>query len=230
MNLTQNINVICLVLFYSLSMVSAGAYKSQAGWIEIGGKNYDFNAVALTQSEASARCIRFGGKLFEPRDAKTNKDVFVKAAAKFNANTRLWIGVSDVGEENSFTYLSDGTLVNWVCETSQGGRAGCWGTSQPVAEDRATPDPASLDLDCVFGTADGDGKWAVSNCVQNVPGVPAAVVVGGINFGMNPAKFGSICEKDVAPNPPPPPPAPSDSTCLKSGITVMIGMLFFCHH
>ena len=50
-----------------------------AEWVEIGGKNYDFNAVGLTQSEASARCIRFGGKLFEPRDAKTNKDVFLQA-------------------------------------------------------------------------------------------------------------------------------------------------------
>ena len=55
-----------------------------AGWIEIGGKNYDFNAVALTQSEASARCIRFGGKLFEPRDSKTNKDVFVQAGDTFS--------------------------------------------------------------------------------------------------------------------------------------------------
>ena len=57
-----------------------------AEWVEIGGKNYDFNAVGLTQSEASARCIRFGGKLFEPRDAKTNKDVFVQAGDTFFFN------------------------------------------------------------------------------------------------------------------------------------------------
>ena len=50
-----------------------------AEWIEIGGKSYDFNPAGLTQSEARARCIRFGGKLFEPKDAKTNKDVFLKA-------------------------------------------------------------------------------------------------------------------------------------------------------
>ena len=47
--------------------------------VEMGGKNYDFNPVGLTQSEASARCIRFGEKLFEPRDAKTNRDVFLQA-------------------------------------------------------------------------------------------------------------------------------------------------------
>ena len=50
-----------------------------AEWIEIGGKNYDINIAPLTQSEARARCIRFGGKLFEPKDAKTNKDVFLQA-------------------------------------------------------------------------------------------------------------------------------------------------------
>ena len=44
--------------------------------------------------------------------------------AKFNGNTRLWIGISDVGTENEFTYLSDGTLVNFVCESSAAGRAG----------------------------------------------------------------------------------------------------------
>ena len=50
-----------------------------AEWTMIGGKNYDFNPAPLTQSEASARCIRLGGKLFEPKDAKTNKDVILQA-------------------------------------------------------------------------------------------------------------------------------------------------------
>ena len=34
------------------------------------------------------------------------------------------MGVSDVGIEGLFTYLSDGTLVNFACEGSFGGRAG----------------------------------------------------------------------------------------------------------
>ena len=50
-----------------------------AEWVSIGGKNYDFNPALQTQSEARARCIRFGGKLFEPKDAATNRDVFVQA-------------------------------------------------------------------------------------------------------------------------------------------------------
>jgi len=239
MNLIQSINVISFVLFYSLSLVYAGAYDRQAEWVEIGGKNYDFNAVGLTQSEASARCIRFGGKLFEPRDAKTNKDVFVQAGAKFNADTKLWIGVSDLGEENSFTYLSDGTLVNWVCDSSNGGRAGCWSTGQPVTEstfvDPAAPTTAELatrNLDCVFGRANQDGKWTTSNCVRNVA---ETTIDTTALAAATPAKFGSICESDVAtpaPAPEPTTPAPagtSDSSCPKSGITVMIVMLFFCY-
>ena len=55
-------------------------------------------------------------------DPLTFTNVFI--GGKFSANTKFWIGVSDTGKENSFTYLSDGTLVNWVCESSQGGRAG----------------------------------------------------------------------------------------------------------
>ena len=109
---------------------------------------------------------------------------------------------------------------------------GCWGTNQPVAEDAA--DPPSENLDCVFGTADGDGKWAVSNCVTNIAGAPAGAGAGGIDFGNTPAKFGSICEKEDAPTTAAPPttagpPETSDSTCLKSGITFLIGMLFFCY-
>ena len=39
-------------------------------------------------------------------------------------NRDLWIGVSDIGTEDEFTYLSDESLVNWVFEGSTGGRAG----------------------------------------------------------------------------------------------------------
>ena len=44
--------------------------------------------------------------------------------AELSGNTDLWIGVSDIGDEDSFTYVSDGTLVNFVCESSNAGRAG----------------------------------------------------------------------------------------------------------
>jgi len=235
MNLIQSKNVISLILFYSLSMISAGTYDRKAEWALIGGKNYDFNPVGQTQSEASARCIRFGGKLFEPRDAQTNRNVFTQAGAKLSVDTKLWIGISDVGEEASFTYLSDGTLVNWVCESSASG-TGCWQGSQPVVEaafaNSSSPTTAELatrNLDCVFGTAKAVGKWAVSNCVTNIAGAPTG---GGPDFGDAPAKFGSICERAVA-TPGPitttAPPGTSDSTCLKSGITIIIAMLFFCY-
>ena len=31
----------------------------------------------------------------------------------------MWIGISDVGTETEFAYLSDGALVNFVCEDSK---------------------------------------------------------------------------------------------------------------
>merc|ERR1739848_636025 len=99
MNSILSINAISFILLHSISMISA----IEAEWIEIGGKNYDINIVPLTQGEATARCIRFGGKLFEPKDAKTNKDVFLQAGGiAVLPSTAFWIGVSDIGEEDSF--------------------------------------------------------------------------------------------------------------------------------
>lgn len=103
---------------------------------------------------------------------------------------------------------------------------GCWEPSFPVTEVAGTPDTENLD--CVFGASSMDGKWATSNCVENVAGT-----FGAITFTDTAAKFGSICESDIAtPAPEPTTPATagtSDSTCPKSGITVMIVTLFFCY-
>jgi len=277
MNLIQSINVISFVLLYSLSMISAGAYDRQAEWVRIGEKQYEFHTVGLNQGEASARCIGMGGKLFEPKDSTTNRDVFLQAGAKFPGATRMWIGVSDANAENAFTYLSDSSTVEFSCAEPGAAStvAGCWRALQPIIEltigvaipgagvgananTGITPTPvansglhSTRNLDCVFGTAAQNGKWETSNCVTNFGGIPvstqalgtapalaAGIVAATYTFAAvaatAPAKFGSICEKDVAPTTPAPPTttAPtgtSDSTCLKSGITVMIGMLFFCY-
>ena len=94
-----------------------------------------------------------------------------------------------------------------------------WAATQPITEipltglegEAPAAAIATQNLDCVFGTAAGDGKWTVSGCTTQPAG--------------RTAKFGSICEQAQAPTTAPP--GTSDSTCLKSGITVMIGMLFF---
>merc|ERR1711892_415810 len=131
----SEINMNLIVLFCSLSMTSVIGQSVQ--WILVGGKNYDFNSVQLTHGDAKARCIREGGKLFEPRDTQTNRDVFVQAGATLGqagGNKRdLWIGVSDIGTDNEFTYLSDESLVNFVCVGSDDGRAGCWETAPTAA-------------------------------------------------------------------------------------------------
>ena len=133
---------------------------------------------------------------------------------------------------------------------------GCWRPLQPIAQttsmsataiitteegDLTGQVPAATqNLDCVYGSSDQDGKWAVSNCNTNVAGRPISTAqdtelgAGVYTFTTAPAKFGSICESDVpsttvAPPTTPATPETSDSTCLKSGITIMIGMLFFCY-
>jgi len=236
MNLIQHINFISFVLFYSLSMTSASGYNREAEWVSIGGKKYDFNPAPLTQSEARSRCIRFGGKLFEPKDATTNKDVFVQAGAKLNGASSLWIGVSDVGDEGSFTYLSDGTLVNFVCESSNGGKAGCWGTAEPaqfvIPSTQETVNVADQ-LNCVVGNPGNVGKWATVGCSMS-PSIPAQMGPTGPVFGSGvdgtPSKMGSICERDDEPASTTPsapaPPNTSGSTSLTSGTAVVIGTLF----
>ena len=133
---------------------------------------------------------------------------------------------------------------------------GCWRQLQPIAEkgtagsttaltgdDAGIIPVASQNLDCVYGRADRDGKWATSNCNTNVvdqsltdtdnnalvsPETPGEYTFAAPSLA---ARFGSICEQAQAPitTTQPPTTTTSDSTCLKSGITVMIGMLFFCY-
>ena len=66
---SQNVGIPCITIFCLIL----------AEWVTIGGNNYDFNPATQTQSEARARCIRLGGKLFEPQNPETNRDVFVQA-------------------------------------------------------------------------------------------------------------------------------------------------------
>jgi hypothetical protein len=157
--------------------MTSASQNRQAEWVTIGGNNYDFNPATQTQSEARARCIRLGGKLFEPQNPETNRDVFVQAGAKLPGNTNLWIGVSDIGDEDNFSYLSSGIRVNFVCESSNLGAVGCWETA-PAAGGAPT-------VNCVTGKAADDGKWTNQVCTTT---------------------HGSICESPGE-TPPPPPPA-----------------------
>ena len=116
-------------------------------------------------------------------------------------------------------------------------------TTALTGDDAGIIPVASQNLDCVYGRADRDGKWATSNCNANVEGLPITTAAdtalaspetsGAYTFAATSlaARFGSICEQAQAPitTTQPPTTTTSDSTCLKSGISVMIGMLFFCY-
>ena len=136
---------------------------------------------------------------------------------------------------------------------------GCWLPSEPVVEVplftgtvllTGAPFAAAAktqNLDCVVGSSGKDGKWAAKACsatfpvpaVVAVPGAAGPPVVAPVNASAAvpsaPSRFGCICEQAVAPSTTTQPPEStsttktSDSTCLKTGITLMIGMLFFCY-
>lgn len=244
-----------LILVTILSIKCVSGYYRQAEWEKIGGINYDFNPAPLTQADAKKYCIANGGRLFEPRTSKINRDVFLRAGAKLNGATDLWIGISDIGAEGLFKYISDETDVGWKCEASAP-PTGCWRTSEPVVElaltglaagSRARANAeATQNLDCVVGSSGTDGQWAVKGCsvtpptsvvapVAGAAGPPVVVAdPGSAAVPSTPSRFGCICEQAVAPSTTTQPPEStttkkSDSTCLKTGITLMIGMLFFCY-
>merc|ERR1712166_515112 len=203
--ITMNL-IISFVLFYSISMVYADK------WVSIGEKDYNFYPVPLSQGNAISRCFREGGQLFEPKDEKTNTNVFIQAGSILGNSggqvRRLWIGVSDVVREDEYTYLSDNSLVTFTCQGTLGlTNGGCW-NGNPTAGGTAS--------NCVSGSSFNDGRWSIQPC--------AVATV-----------FGSICERDgkITPAtpapPPPPPPTASGSSCLESGTAVLLGMLFFCY-
>ena len=69
----------CIIVYFCIISAKILVTLISAEWVLIGGRNYDFNPGPLSQNDAKARCIRMGGKLFEPKDKKTNRDVFVQA-------------------------------------------------------------------------------------------------------------------------------------------------------
>ena len=70
---------------------------------------------------------------------------------------------------------------------------------------------ATFNLDCVFGTANQEGKWTTSNCVSNVAGT--TIDTAPLIAAATPAKFGSICESDVKT----PAPEPTTTAPPKTG-------------
>ena len=62
--------------------------------------------------DANNFCISEGGKLFEPRDAKTNK--IVTNYAKLAGVIYFWIGIQYKPDDKNYVYVSDNIPVTWT--------------------------------------------------------------------------------------------------------------------
>ena len=60
-------------------------------------------------ADAKANCEKMKSFLFEPKENKTNTEVW-----KYNTfNDWHWIGITDKNHENNFRYLSNGLKIIW---------------------------------------------------------------------------------------------------------------------
>ena len=76
---------------------------------EIDGKVYTISMEKTTQSDAVKSCKNSGGKLYEPKDAKTY-DKVVKFAER-NGVTDFWLGIKV--REGKSVYQSDNNPLGW---------------------------------------------------------------------------------------------------------------------
>ena len=69
-----------------------------------------------TKNYANARrwCIRWGGKLFEPKSSQANTEVFKLVKAQGSDVLEYWIGINDISNEGNFVYASDSQSIGWT--------------------------------------------------------------------------------------------------------------------
>ena len=84
------------------------------GWEKLDCTSYYVNTEKKNNQDAKADCIRMGGKLVEPTNAKHN--AFVTQLAEKKGLYRFWIGIHDRKEndnEGNFVYESNNKDIIW---------------------------------------------------------------------------------------------------------------------
>ena len=71
------------------------------GWEKLDCTSYYVNTDKKNNKDAKADCIRMGGKLVEPTNAKHN--AFVTQLAEKKGLYRFWIGIHDLNSEHACT-------------------------------------------------------------------------------------------------------------------------------
>ncbi|XP_078331089.1 CD209 antigen-like protein 2 [Crassostrea virginica] len=99
-------SVILILLF---SAIQDSAESCHVGWIQFQEKCYFFSHTNATWFEAGYTCLQFNSKLAEPKTvAETN---FLKSHSQ-SLDRTMWIGVSDIIEEDRWVYSSSQEVVS----------------------------------------------------------------------------------------------------------------------
>ncbi|XP_078331088.1 low affinity immunoglobulin epsilon Fc receptor-like [Crassostrea virginica] len=95
------------ILFYFV--IQDSAESCHVGWIQFQEKCYFFSHTSATWYEAGDTCTQFHSKLAEPKTvAETN---FLKSHSQ-SLDRTMWIGVSDIIEEDRWVYSSSQEVVS----------------------------------------------------------------------------------------------------------------------
>ena len=145
--------------------------NTDCGWEKLDCTSYQVNTGKKNNKDAEADCIKKGGKLFEPRNAKHNN--FVADLAKKKGLSGFWIGVHDRKEngkenEGNFVYESDNKAIiwkDWLPGEPNNKYNKCYG-----------------DEDCVEVKTDPIGKWHDQCCGKQKPYVCERIVYSGKCF------------------------------------------------
>ena len=130
------------------------------------GKCYFFETTKLDHQSARANCnakFRSEGKLFEPRSLEINSEVFFKAESEFGSlliksptgtgwllnSARIWIGVSDIDDDNIFKYTESKQVLNMTPSWAPGNPSNFWkGGDENCVEFAFVSDAKWNDRDC----------------------------------------------------------------------------------
>ena len=97
-------------------------------YFEVRGKCFYTDNTTRNFDDSQAHCKEIfphGGRLYEPRDKSTNKEV---AQASHRASNWVWIGITDRSSQGSYQYSSDdGTLTisQWAADRPSNDNEDC---------------------------------------------------------------------------------------------------------
>ena len=80
----------------------------------IQNKCFYFEEALINFESAKAKCKQKGGKLYEPQDVEKMKEIAAIADDYHGGNYWVWIGITDIDEEDTYVYDSNSLSINFT--------------------------------------------------------------------------------------------------------------------